>query len=909
MPIRRAGLSTLWLMLFLAAAPLVAQNIAVNIIEPPLSSRSGDVLVISADVTAANQIQSVTAVVEDRQTALAFSDGRWRGQLSLVGLAKGPHPLTVTAQDVLNDTGSDQVTFIYDNKATIEVSSPIDESVATPMIQVTASCEDDLPPCTVDIDVKTDLDQFALIEANGSIDQSVALDAYDGQMVTLVFTAVDSGGQASESVERRVYVDSSCWLESVYDVPGKIVDVHADRILYLDDTGVPVIRDRDDHTDTPIPMPAGYFVEKAYLSPRGAIFTAGVVGSNDAAVIEWQDDAPLNHGHPNGRSSLVVSGDYAIWSGTPGPFTGGLWDLFLRDLQGGTTDEVDVEMLPNNTRNDVASDGTVAFSADDSNIHLYENGTATPLTTASGMIHYRHPVTDGTNTVYARWDSEANTFAIVKHDGTTATEIAPPREAAADPREDYEVENGWIAFTTPTTTDEVHVFTIPPGGSPQQVSFFNTSSTIETLASNGEVTLLHPDTDARYFGSTTAPARRINSRLGKAYAIAGEWYVAIGRTLFRVVPAGTPTTTTMTVSGSTLQGESITFTATVSGSGVTGPVLFRDGSRIIGEEMLSGGKAVFTTSSLSAGLHFISAEYQGDGTFSCSRSAERMQLIRSRTTIAVTSTPNPSRLGTQIKFTATVTRVAGGAPPTGFVTFRSGSTDLVVRTIVNGVATYSTTTGPFKVGTHAVTVVYQGDDNNGPATSPVYEHVVLPPFGAPENLTATATDPAHILVTWNPVADVQFYELERKDSLSTYSVIAAPTDPQFTDTAVSPDHAYLYRARAVKADGTRSAYSIIDPATTFTFSRDPLVPRLHAVKAADILELQAAINAYAFVANENTFYSAGVAPGSRILFRHLRDLQRELSEIRARLQLPPLLYTEGNVIQAAQIQQLRNACK
>lgn len=883
-----------------------AQGVAVNIVKPVKSHHTGgDILTIWVGVNSTNQIQSVTAETEGRQAALAFSDGYWKGTLNLAGLSKGPHLLKATAQDVLGNTGSDQVTFYYDHKPTLEVSAPLAESVATPLIHLTASCEDDLPPCSIDIDVKTNVSQFELLDANGSIDQTVSLDAYEGQAITLVFTAVDSGGQMTDSVERRVYVDSSCGLASVDDVPGKIVDVDADRILYLDPvTGAPVIRDREDQTDTPIPMPAGYVVVVASLSPRGAIFTAGGPLSGDEAVIEWQDNAVLDHGPPNSRSSLVVSGQYAIWSD--------MFDLFLRDLQAGTTGEVIALANPNNTRNDVASDGTVAFGATDHNIYRYETGIATPLTAAAGTVTYRYPVTDGTITVYTKVNTvgDDSTFAIVMHEGATTTEIAPLRENfAADPRQNYEVENGWVAFTKPTTTDQVHVFTIPPGGSPQQVSFFNANSVLETLAPNGEVTLLHHATDGRYFGTTTPPARRINSRLGKAYVIDGEWYVAIGRSLFLVVPEGTATTTTLTSSKNpSVQGESVAFTATVSGAGVTGTVLFRDGAQALAEEPLSGGTATFVTSSLSAGAHAITAEYRGDGTFNCSVSATLTQVVKSPTTTAVTSSPNPSRLGTQITFTATVSRVAGGGAPTGYVTFRDGAVNLVNKTLVNGVATY-VTNAP-RVGTHAITAVYSGDDNNGPSTSPVHNHVVLPPFGAPENLTATATDPTHVLVTWNAVMDAQFYELERKDGAGAFAIIASPANPQFTDASVTPEHAYLYRARAVDADGMRSAYSIIDPATTFTFNRDPLVPIQHIVRAADILELRAAIDAYSHVAGQGGgVYSPGAVPGATILLAHLTELRNELNAIRAALQLPPMPYTPGNVIQAAQVQELRNACK
>jgi hypothetical protein len=67
-------------------------------------------------------------------------------------------------------------------------------------------------------------------------------------------------------------------------------------------------------------------------------------------------------------------------------------------------------------------------------------------------------------------------------------------------------------------------------------------------------------------------------------------------------------------------GQAVTFTAQVTASiaGVgspTGSVTFRDGTTVLGVMTLSGGKAAFTTSSLTVGNHRIQIRYSGDGTF------------------------------------------------------------------------------------------------------------------------------------------------------------------------------------------------------------------------------------------------------------------------------------------------------
>jgi hypothetical protein len=83
------------------------------------------------------------------------------------------------------------------------------------------------------------------------------------------------------------------------------------------------------------------------------------------------------------------------------------------------------------------------------------------------------------------------------------------------------------------------------------------------------------------------------------------------------------TTTSLSASTTTPSpGQSVTFTATVSGGfSPTGTVTFMDGAATLGTASLSGGKATFTTAALSAGSHSITAVYAGDSNNTGSTSA------------------------------------------------------------------------------------------------------------------------------------------------------------------------------------------------------------------------------------------------------------------------------------------------
>ena len=76
---------------------------------------------------------------------------------------------------------------------------------------------------------------------------------------------------------------------------------------------------------------------------------------------------------------------------------------------------------------------------------------------------------------------------------------------------------------------------------------------------------------------------------------------------------GTTTVTLSSTPTSIAAGQSISFTATVSGTTPTGSVQFTDGGTSLGTPMqLSGGVATLTTTTLSVGTHNIAAIYSGD---------------------------------------------------------------------------------------------------------------------------------------------------------------------------------------------------------------------------------------------------------------------------------------------------------
>ncbi len=153
------------------------------------------------------------------------------------------------------------------------------------------------------------------------------------------------------------------------------------------------------------------------------------------------------------------------------------------------------------------------------------------------------------------------------------------------------------------------------------------------------------------------------------------------------------------------------------GGGVspTGTVEFYEGSTLIGTGTLSaspsGGVAFLSTTTLTTGIHLLSAKYLGDATSAPSTTSPVLVTIYTgarpaATTTTVATGPNPSASGANVTLTATVT---GGAT-TGVVVFFDNESFLGVAPVLNvgGVFQATLTTSTLTRGAHVVMASYAG---------------------------------------------------------------------------------------------------------------------------------------------------------------------------------------------------------
>lgn len=239
------------------------------------------------------------------------------------------------------------------------------------------------------------------------------------------------------------------------------------------------------------------------------------------------------------------------------------------------------------------------------------------------------------------------------------------------------------------------------------------------------------------------------------------------------------TTTTVTPNGPVVQGQPVSFNATVApvapGAGTpTGTVTFTINGAPLGTPVVvSGGPSGSTAtsasiSSLNPGTYTLTATYSGDQNFLTSAGTSGQPVGPAQTTTTLVASPNPVQLNQPLTLTATVAPVApGSGTPTGTVDFYNGSNLIGVKTLSGGVASLSLSS--LSPGAHSLTASYLGEaDYTASASAPVAETVGVistttavasgptpSSFGQPVTLTATVAPVAP--GTGTPTGTVNFY--------------------------------------------------------------------------------------------------------------------------------------------------------
>jgi Bacterial Ig-like domain (group 3)/FG-GAP-like repeat len=202
----------------------------------------------------------------------------------------------------------------------------------------------------------------------------------------------------------------------------------------------------------------------------------------------------------------------------------------------------------------------------------------------------------------------------------------------------------------------------------------------------------------------------------------------------------------------------VTFQVTTDPSQSPNPV-FPPVTTTLGNATLSNGVATLTYSGLTAEeAYSVSASYPGDSNFNSSTSAvdpppapPTLLVQRAPTTLALSSSADPSSPGQSVTLTAKATPSTSGVL-TGTVTF-SDNGDQLVSQPLNSSGTATFTTSGLSAGTHSITGTYTGDSNFNGSTSAAITQIVgtnAAPFtvsASPSAATVSAGASANFTIT------------------------------------------------------------------------------------------------------------------------------------------------------------------
>ena len=508
--------------------------IMLSVISPANDQLVADDMTITATIRTELDIAAVRAVVGTRSVDMTYTPdaicGRngcgagFTGLLSLNGMAPGSYELTVTAEDIIGRSVSEQRTIILDNIPGFTVAEPIEYSVARPTIPLNVSCSDDVGDCEITVSAGGSI----IASGVNTLIDTLDLSAYDGAQITLDIRGKDSANQTT-AASRIIYVESSAKLTTVKDFPSLIIDFDGQQALIREtsDTGdrLAILTIASNLIKTvDVPAALNISTTRSFLTPTGVMYTAKAVGGNvlTTKLYDWNNAQLTDLGMPNSASSLTVAGDYAIWSnGTT---------LWLRQLS--TKTNTQVSTTAGNWYNAVGTNGVVSYWAGSPNysIERYDAGVYTTLA-ADNDYRNIYVVSDGVRFVYLKEDDQGT--AITYHDGTNESLLTGFFINRPSSGRNYQINNGWVAFTELGGIGQTHVWTRDVNGILLQHTNYGSDSYIDGLSADGELMLIN--SGKRYLSNNTAQSVLIGSTLGKSTKINGQWYITIGRSLFKVL--------------------------------------------------------------------------------------------------------------------------------------------------------------------------------------------------------------------------------------------------------------------------------------------------------------------------------------------------------------------------------------
>ncbi|WP_203292459.1 T9SS type A sorting domain-containing protein [Luteirhabdus pelagi] len=554
------------------------QEININIISPSNNQVVSGDLYVQVSINATYDISIVEASINSDITELdSQGNNLFDGTISLSNLSQGINSLQINATDLLNNTSSEDIVFIYDTRPELNVMSPLDHSVARPELLVEYEGNDiegDLPVMlTYNVNI---IDQggsvYSLVEdSNTMVSEVFDLSDFVNTEVTLLLKVTDIRNQTT-SVRRQIYVDTSNSLSIEHSVQNEIMDFDGSNLLfvtrdyfwsslygdYMYEIKSVAKEEISTGTITDIPLPTNQTLLDRYesfkLIAQGAIIKAGNsealngkrnfiwnLNSNITTEIGYTGIADYDN-----ENHIVIVDENSIVQNNllfslyvceyieidPGTYLQQCQPhYFIQDISNPTNVNFLEGFHGQNSYDEIEkifSNGDILYY-NNGNILLKTNESIENITTDPVEVINQFAKSDGNIFVYVK--NYQNNYSIVLNDGIQEIELREPHPQFLWP-EDFKINNGYIAYRTKGNLGQELIKLRKPTGETITVAPFGTDSIIEALNELGEVIFIN--NDKRYLFSQNNIFQISDNYLGSPYYFNNNWYISIGNTLFYV---------------------------------------------------------------------------------------------------------------------------------------------------------------------------------------------------------------------------------------------------------------------------------------------------------------------------------------------------------------------------------------
>jgi sugar lactone lactonase YvrE len=388
----------------------------------------------------------------------------------------------------------------------------------------------------------------------------------------------------------------------------------------------------------------------------------------------------------------------------------------------------------------------------------------------------------GTATLYGTGLSTVKSFSLVATPATINLGNSVELILTALQADGTTVATDYVGTVTFTTTDSTGIYLGGTGA--------GTHTSVYTLTAADKGILVIPATaglQLNQYGVWTATATADPTSLPP-----GANGVAISNPIYVIEPSTLTLTSTVNPS---LVNQSTTFILTVATTGTVTPggtVTFYNGAAVIGTASLVPATGTTATASINdsfaaSGSYPIKAVYASTSNTQ-GGTATLTQLVGNATSLALTSSINPSLVGQSTNLTATIASNPVFGAITGSVQFFDGATSLGTVTVTGPTATLPVSFST--AGTHTLTAVYTSTNVNiTNATSAPYAQQVLnvAALGLTSSVNPSlpaqlTTLTAALTALGTPTGTVKFYDGATLIGTATLSGNSASVSVSFTTT-------------------------------------------------------------------------------------------------------------------------------